>query len=197
MEGTVASADHHLPRLLTYLVRLRVQFITTVILAVILPVGLRWGINFEMWVKPEQLTTLIAAPAAILLGLVGVRHISSVPGVRETYYLAPVMAVSFAIVLAVMLLVRVDYNRFLFPTALVISIVWVFLTYALSERVRRSRFAIVPGGTAEALFALDGADWVVMTTPALPSGRLDGVAVDLRSRLRTKRGPGVSRAATP
>ncbi len=183
MEGVGIAAGYRISRLLAYLVRLRVQFVTTVLLAVILPVTLRWGINFEMWLKPEQVTTLVAAPAAILLGLVGVRQISSVPGARETYYLAPVMGVSFAIVLAVMLLIRVDYNRFLFPTALAVSIVWVFLTYALSERVRRSRFAIVPGGAADALSRLPAAEWVPMTSPALPPGRLDGVAVDLRGQL--------------
>jgi lipopolysaccharide/colanic/teichoic acid biosynthesis glycosyltransferase len=183
MEDVHSSAGHRIPSLLTYLVRLRVQFVTTVVLAVLLPVTLRWGINFEMWLKSEQVTTLIAAPAAILIGLIGVRQISNVPGARETYYLAPVMAVSFSIVLAVMLLIRVDYNRYLFPTALVISIVWIFLTYALSERVRRSRFAVVPGGAAEALTRLPAAEWVLMTTPALPSGRLDGVAVDLRGEL--------------
>ena len=183
MEDVHSSAGHRIPSLLTYLVRLRVQFVTTVVLAVLLPVTLRWGINFEMWLKSEQVTTLIAAPVAILIGLIGVRQISNVPGARETYYLAPVMAVSFSIVLAVMLLIRVDYNRYLFPTALAISIVWIFLTYALSERVRRSRFAVVPGGAAEALTRLPAAEWVLMTTPALPSGRLDGVAVDLRGEL--------------
>ncbi len=183
MEDVGDTAGNRAPRMLSYLVRLRVQFVTAVLFAVILPVSLRWGINFEMWIKPEQVSTLIAAPAAILFGLIGVRQISSVPGVRETYYLAPVMAVSFAIVLAVMLLIRVDYNRFLFPAALAISIVWVFLTYALSERVRRSRFAIVPGGTAESLSALPEAEWVLMQRPVLPAGRLDGVAVDLRGKL--------------
>lgn len=183
MDDVGVAEGQRIPRLLTYLVGFRVQFVTTVVLAVILPVALRWGFNFEMWLKPEQVSTLIAAPTAILLGLIGVRQISSVPGARETYYLAPAMAVSFAIVLAVMLLIRVDYNRFLFPTALAVSIVWVFLTYALSERIRRSRFAVVPGGAAEALSRVKAAEWVVMTSPALPPGRLDGVAVDLRSKL--------------
>ena len=181
IEDVGRPASQRIPRLLAYLVRLRVQFVTTVFLAVVVPVSLRWGFDFDMWLKPEQVTTLIAAPVAILLGLMGVRQISSVPGARETYYLAPIMAVSFAIVLAVMLLVRVDYNRFLFPTALVVSIVWIFLTYALSEGVRRSRFAIVPGGAAEGLTRLPAAEWVLMDRPVLPPGRLDGVVVDLRS----------------
>lgn len=183
MEEVVELGEQRFPRFLTYLVRLRVQLATTVLLAVILPVGFRWGLDFDMWFRPEQLSTLIAAPVAILLGLVFVRQISSVPGARETYYLAPAMAVSFAIVLAVMLLIRVEYNRFLFPTALVISIVWVFLTYALSERVRRSRFAVVPGGAAEALTSLPEADWVPLSRPELPHGRIDGIAVDLRGNL--------------
>jgi lipopolysaccharide/colanic/teichoic acid biosynthesis glycosyltransferase len=182
--GEVAAQDRpRIHRLLSYLVRLRVQFVTAVFLAVIVPVSLRWGSNFDMWTKPEQVTTLIAAPVAIMIGLLLVRQISSIPGARETYYLAPAMAVSFAIVLAVMLLIRVDYNRFLFPTALAISIVWVFLTYALSERVRRSRFAVVPGGAAETLERLPQADWVPLSRPVLPSGRLDGIAVDLRGEL--------------
>jgi lipopolysaccharide/colanic/teichoic acid biosynthesis glycosyltransferase len=186
MEEVANLREQRIPRVLTYLVRLRIQFLTTVILAVILPVSLRWGLELEMWLKPEQVSTLIAAPSAIFLGLVFVRQISSVPGARETYYLAPAMAISFAIVLAVMLLIRVEYNRFLFPTALAISIVWVFLTYALSERVRRGRFAIVPGGSAEALSHLREAEWVMLSRPTLPSGRLDGVAVDLRSDLEVE-----------
>jgi len=171
------------PRVLAYLVRLRVQFVTSVILAVLVPVAVRWGSNFGAWFGPEQLTTLIAAPLAILLGLVVLRQMSSIPGVRETYYLAPAMAVSFLIVLAVMLMVRVEYNRYLFPTAFVISVIWIFLTYAVSEGVRRNRFAIVPGGAAAALSGFAGADWVVLTSPVLPDGRLDGVAVDLRGQI--------------
>jgi len=186
MEDDGAVTGNGIYRLLGYLVRLRVQFVTTVLLAVVVPVSLRWGADFEMWLIPEQVTTLIAAPLAILIGLIGVRQISSVPGVRETYYLAPVMAVSFAFVLAIMLLIRVEYNRFLFPAALAISIVWIFLTYALSEGVRRSRFAVVPGGAADKLTTLPGAEWVLLSRPTLPAGRLDGIAVDLRGKLDTQ-----------
>ncbi len=100
------------------LVRLRFQYGSTLVFAIVLPVALRWGGEIDGWLMPVQLNTTLASAIAILIGMMGLRQIGALPGVREGYYLVPVMLVSFSIVLLIMLFGRIQYNRYLFPTSL-------------------------------------------------------------------------------
>lgn len=166
-----------------WLVRIRVQFAGAFVFAVMLPVVVRSGGDIDKWFLPEQFNTILAASAAILIGLVVLRQVTVFPGIRETYYVAPIMMISFVVVLAVMLFLRVDYNRYHFPIALVITIIWVFVGFSVSEPFRRGRFAIVPSENANSMQNLDAAHWEVLTEPKLPTRHFDGLVLDLRSDL--------------
>jgi lipopolysaccharide/colanic/teichoic acid biosynthesis glycosyltransferase len=161
------------------LTRLRFQYVSALLIAVVLPVTLRWGGEIDGWLVPVQFNTAVASSIAILIGMLSLRQIGALPGTREGYYLAPVMLASFAAVLLVMLFGRIEYNRYLFPSSLGLSVVWLFLLQSVTAKLRTPGFAIVPGGRAAELTAITGVTWMLIEKQALPAARINGVVADL------------------
>ncbi len=169
--------------LLSRLGRTRVQIAGALLFGVLVPVTLRWGADLDGWLLPEQITTIVATTIAITLGLIGLRQLARLPGVEESIYCVPALLVSFLLVLAALLMLRVEYNRYLFPTSFALTIVWVFVAHALNRRYRTVRLAIVPGGEVDTLTAIREVEWLPLDAPTLPKGRLNGLIVDLRQDL--------------
>jgi len=165
------------------LARLRFQYSTALLIAIVLPVTLRWGGEIDGWFVPVQFNTAVASSVAILIGILSLRSIGSLPGAREGYYLVPVLLASFTAVLLVMLFGRIEYNRYLFPTSFGLAVIWLFLLQAVTARYRIPRFAILPGGRADELSRVSGALWMRLDRPELPAARLSGVVVDLGADL--------------
>ncbi|MDF2980358.1 MAG: polyprenyl glycosylphosphotransferase, partial [Devosia sp.] len=169
--------------LLSQLGRTRVQLAGALFFGVIIPVALRWGPNVQGWLLPEQVSTIIATTVAITLGLLALRQLAKLPGVEESIYCVPALLVSFLLVLAALLMLRLEYNRYLFPASFALTVLWVFVAHALYRRYRTVRLAIVPGGEVDTLAGIREVDWLPLETPALPEGRLSGLVVDLRQDL--------------
>jgi lipopolysaccharide/colanic/teichoic acid biosynthesis glycosyltransferase len=169
--------------LLSQLGRTRVQLAGALFFGVIIPVALRWGPNVQGWLLPEQVSTIVATTIAITLGLLGLRQLAKLPGVEESIYCVPALLVSFLLVLAALLMLRLEYNRYLFPASFALTVLWVFVAHALYRRYRTVRLAIVPGGEVDTLAGIREVDWLPLETPALPKGRLSGLVVDLRQDL--------------
>lgn len=163
--------------------RLRFQYVSALLIAIVLPVTLRWGGEIDGWFVPVQFNTAVASSLAMLVGMLSLRQIGSLPGAREGYYLLPVMLASFAVVLLVMLFARIEYNRYLFPTSLVLTILWLFLLQSVTARSRVPLFAVLPDGRAGELTGLAGASWVQLESPVLPASRVSGIVVDLGADL--------------
>lgn len=169
--------------LLSQLGRTRVQLAGALFFGVIIPVALRWGPNVQGWLLPEQVSTIVATTIAITLGLLGLRQLAKLPGVEESIYCVPALLVSFLLVLAALLMLRLEYNRYLFPASFALTVLWVFVAHALYRRYRTVRLAIVPGGEVDTLAGIREVDWLPLETPTLPRGRLSGLVVDLRQDL--------------
>ena len=163
--------------------RLRYQFLGALILAVLLPVFLRWGFDLGGWLQSVQLNTIIASGAAIFLALLAQRQLTALPGVRENVFLLPTLVISFLVVFALMFFLRIDYNRYLFPASFMIALLWVLLAQSVARRYRPMRFAIVPGGDVERLAAAPEVEWHKLSEPRLPRVGLSGIVVDLRADL--------------
>ncbi len=165
------------------LVRLRFQYVSALLIAIVLPVTLRWGGEIDGWFVPVQFNTAVASSLAMLVGMLSLRQIGSLPGAREGYYLVPVMLASFAAVLLVMLFARIEYNRYLFPISLGLTVLWLFLLQSVTARYRIPCFAVLPDGRAGELTGLAGALWVQLESPVLPASRVSGLVVDLGADL--------------
>ena len=163
--------------------RTSVQIAGALLFGVLVPVAVRWGPDIEGWVLPEQVNTIIATTAAITLGLLGLRQLAKLPGAEESIYCVPALMVSFLLVLAALLMLRLEYNRYLFPTSFAVTVVWIFITQAVYRPYRTIRLGIVPGGEVDSLRDISQVTWLPLETPALPSGKLNGLIVDLRQDL--------------
>lgn len=177
--GGAFSAD----RLMSQLGRTRVQIAGALLFGVLVPVALRWGTDIGGWLLPEQITTIVATTVAITLGLLGLKQLAKLPGAEETIYCVPALLVSFLLVLSALLMLRLNYNRYLFPASFALTVVWVFVTQALYRPYRTVRLGIVPGGDVDMLASIGEVDWLPLDTPTLPKGRLNGLIVDLRQDL--------------
>lgn len=164
--------------------RFRYQLLGALVVSVLVPVFIRWGGEFDDMLAPQQLNASIASGLAILFGLIGLRQIGSLPGTRDSIYLVPVMLVSFALVLLAMMFGRIEYNRYLFPTSFVLSVLWIFVSQSIAYRHIQPHFAIVPGGKADDAATIDGAKWSRLERPELRAvRRMNGVVADLREEL--------------
>ena len=63
------------------------------------------------------------------------------------------------------------------------TVVWIFITQAVYRPYRTIRLGIVPGGEVDSLRDISQVTWLPLETPALPSGKLNGLIVDLRQDL--------------
>lgn len=161
--------------------RLRCQLLGALLLALLLPVSLRWGIDRDAWLAPAQINTCVASALAIAAGLFAVRQIATFPGVRSNYYVVPILMVSFLVVLAGLLFFRVEHNRYLFPISFGLTAVWVFVCHSVARRYVSLRLATIPGGDVSALGSRSRAvTWIALSEPQLPPGGVDGIVVDLR-----------------
>lgn len=172
--------------LLSRLGRTRVQIAGALLFGVLVPVAFRWGTDIDGWLLPEQISTIVATTFAITLGLIGLRQLARLPGVEESIYCVPALVVSFLLALAALLMLRVEYNRYLFPTSFALTIVWVFVAHALNRRYRTVRLAVVPGGEVDTLTSIRDVEWLPLETPTVPRGRLNGLIVDLRQDLEPR-----------
>lgn len=163
--------------------RLRYQYAGALVFAVLLPVFLRWGGELDGWLLDQQVNTIVASSLAILAALLVLKQLGALPGVRETYYLVPVLLVSFLVTLAMLLFGRIEYNRYLFPSSFVLAVLWVFVAQSLARPYRLPRFVIVPGGDVSRLSQLKRVIWISLKQPVLPDVRVSGVVVDLRENL--------------
>lgn len=170
-------------RLMSQLGRTRAQLAGSLLFGVLLPVAVRWGADIEGWLLPEQVTTIVATTIAITLGLFGLRQLAKLPGAEESIYAVPALLVSFLLVLSALLMLRLEYNRYLFPTSFAVTVVWIFVTQALYRPYRTVRLGIVPGGDVDTLNDIPHVSWLPLDAPTLPRGRLNGLIVDLRQDL--------------
>lgn len=163
--------------------RLRYQFLGALVFAVLLPVLFRWGFSVDGWLRSSQVNTIVATSLAILAALIVLKQLATLPGVRSTYYLAPVLLLSFLVTLSILFFARIDHNRYLFPASLIITGIWLFFAQSMANRYRPPRFAIVPGGEVDRLVQLKRVVWIRLDEPMLPPHRISGVAADLRQDL--------------
>ncbi|SFZ80660.1 Sugar transferase involved in LPS biosynthesis (colanic, teichoic acid) [Devosia enhydra] len=165
------------------LLRLRYQFLGAVVLAVIVPVALRWGFYFPGWLQDVQVNTAAGSALAILFGIIIMHQMEPLPGVRRASYIVPAMMFAFGVVLLIFFFARIDYNRFLFPVSLGIAIVWLYLLQVAFGHLARPRLLIVPGGDGATLLDVRGVDWAMLSEPRLSGLRCDGIVADLRADL--------------
>ena len=167
----------------SHLDRLRWQLFWGVVAAV-LPYAVRYlfvsssemaqGLNASM-------NALWGALAAILVGIFLIRNIGRYPGVEKASAIIPGFSVTFAILVVVLLMVRLDYSRWGLAGSYFTAILIFYLGYGRMFGRKRLRIGVIPSGErAETLMNIEGVEWRLVSSPDSMPVDLDAITVDLR-----------------
>ncbi len=100
--------------------------------------------------------TLIACLIALVLGFTLHRSFSKLPGTYESFGILPGYLGSFGLVLAAILLLRIEYTRALLLLSFFACVVWFFMVYLVVQRKTVLRLGTIPGGRVPPFADLEG-----------------------------------------
>ncbi|NOZ31788.1 MAG: polyprenyl glycosylphosphotransferase [Alphaproteobacteria bacterium] len=148
-------------------------------LAVALPAILRWGGDVAEWSGPGQFYTVIGTTFAVAFGSYILRKIEDYPGARAGAYVLPSFIVTYLILLAIFVFLRLEYNRFLLPTSFALAVLWAYIAQKLRQ-AGGVNYAIVPGGEVRNLPNVRNVSWANLDKPVLNGDGFAGVVADLK-----------------
>ena len=195
LHGGTVAANMNTSARKPLVLRTRFQLIGGIVFSVFLPYLLIFPFVDYVWNDQSKLNTMAASLGAVLIGFYLHRRMTHFPGVQATFYIPPIFIGSFALFAFLFLITRVEYSRYLFFAALMLSQVWFYAVHVMTRRMRQLKLAVVPDGTATNLLTLKGASWRVLRRAVLPSKPVDGIVVDLRSNLNDEWGRFITDAA--
>jgi len=120
----------------------------------------------------------------IFLGIILARNLGRYPGVEKASAIIPSFSVTFGIVFAVFLLLRLDYSRWILIGAYICAVSIFYVGYAqVFGRKRLTIGVLLREESACALLDIEGIDWVALRSPEQQISEMDAIAVDLRADL--------------
>jgi lipopolysaccharide/colanic/teichoic acid biosynthesis glycosyltransferase len=161
--------------------RLRIQLALGLLCGIVLPAMLLIPYLGEESRAGRGVThSIIGAIFAIIGATLIVRRVASFPGTRAFTYIVPSFASAYGLVIAALLLARLEYNRLFLSVSFVLSLL-VALSVALhvARRIQR-RFWLVPFGHIETVREVPGVDWTVLTDPVVPDDSQAVIVADLQ-----------------
>jgi lipopolysaccharide/colanic/teichoic acid biosynthesis glycosyltransferase len=160
--------------------RIRLQLGMGLLLAVLVPYFVRLYLEYPS-VELENLNySLAGSTIAVIAGYVGFRKMSFYPGARAGFNILPSFALSYALVMAVFFIARIDYSRLHFIASFVTAAAWYYLVYFKLQR-RRMTVGVLPFGSVQALYEIPALECVTLDSVDHDLSGLDAVVADLRS----------------
>ncbi|MEG3179095.1 sugar transferase [Sphingomonas sp. LT1P40] len=156
----------------------RVQALAGLVVAVLLPAAIRYG-TFQFSDITGLDTSMIAAAAAYLVGLFLMRRVLMFPGTRSFELILPSFSTSFAIALATLFALRLEYQRIYFTSTFLLAVGITFLISFYVERRTTRRFYTIPNTDVGELRQVPGIEWCTLSDPNLPANRNAQIVADL------------------
>jgi lipopolysaccharide/colanic/teichoic acid biosynthesis glycosyltransferase len=122
----------------------------------------------------------------VMLGIAIIRNVGKYPGVEKAAAIFPGFSVAFGAMVAVLLMLRLDYSRSVLAGTYVLAITIFYLGYAQVFARRRLKVGILPFETNVGLLDIAGVEWRRLSGPDQDVFDLEAVAVDLRRDLPTE-----------
>lgn len=118
---------------------------------------------------------------AIFFGILLIRNVGRYPGVERAAAIIPSFSASFGILIAILLMARMDYSRWALIGAYIGAICIFYAGYSQVFGRRRLKIGVVPfGDSFENLISIKGIDWVVIEQVEVEITDVDAIAADLR-----------------
>ncbi|WBO24619.1 sugar transferase [Sphingomonas abietis] len=124
--------------------------------------------------------SIVGGTLAIIAATLIVRRVSSFPGTRAFTYILPSFASCYGLVLAGLFLARLEYNRLFLSVSFALSLLIALGTALHIARTVRRCFWLVPFGRTERMREASHVDWVVLTSPVVPSDPNAVIVADLQ-----------------
>lgn len=164
-----------------FLERMRVQLSLGLLIGAVLPV---LAVAARYHGDPIAMAGIRNSAGAGVLGImmavVMFRRVTSFPGIRAFRFVLPTYSGTFALVLAVILALRIDYNRPLLAMSFALSLAVAIGSAFIVLRHGLRRFYLVPFGRYEVAFRSPNTEWIVMDKPQIPEDREAIIVADLR-----------------
>ena len=174
---------------------LRVQLLVEILLGVLIPLALRYGLHTNYDQHPSAPASLVLTLVSVVSAMLLSRRIGGFPGARTFIYVLPTFSISFGLAIVTALVLRLDYNRTVLITSFTLSVAGAYALAYLSARGAVRRFHVVPGGRTSTLYDVDGAEWLPLAEPLVPAGRGVMIVADLHHDLESEWERMLARAA--
>lgn len=109
--------------------------------------------------------TNIGTAAAVLLGILFYRKVTSLPGTTALMNTVPAFTTSYLAVAATFFALRLDFSRQQFLISYVAVIAFFFVVGFVAVRLRRPTYGYIAGGKTDQLTEISYADWIRFSSP--------------------------------
>jgi len=103
--------------------------------------------------------SIIGTTAALLLGYLIFRKMTVLPGARAVTNVIPSFLTSYAFIVALFFIMRIDYSRYQFLLSFVCACIWFMLILFFVARFRRPVFYVIPSAFSARLKSYRGVTW--------------------------------------
>lgn len=118
---------------------------------------------------------------AVFLGILLVRNVGRYPGVEKAAAIIPGFSAAFGGLVVMLLMLRLDYSRWVLAGTYGCAITIFYLGYAQVFGRKMLKIGILPvEERSSGLQNIGGVEWIQLTSPDQPITGLDAIAVDLR-----------------
>lgn len=159
---------------------MRVQAVLLLMVGVLIPAMV--GSPRSLLVAPipiEIQHSMIGCTAAILAGLVLLRRVTAFPGTATLGYVLPSFAISYGIVAALLLGLRLEYSNAVLVSSFLLAFLSAFVSLYWVERRTVRQFHVVPFGRTNLVDELGDVDWIFMREPKVPADDGATIVADL------------------
>jgi lipopolysaccharide/colanic/teichoic acid biosynthesis glycosyltransferase len=160
--------------------RVRFQLGVALLLAVLIPYGIRYPFDAASGDLRALNNSLIGTLVALIAGYYAFRRMSHYPGVRASYHILPSFAASYGTALAVFFFARLDYSRLYFFFSFLLASFWCYIVYFKLQRQQRLTIGVVPYGEVDHLFEIEDVSWTRLDDPGESDLAFDAIVADLR-----------------
>ncbi|WP_299425611.1 exopolysaccharide biosynthesis polyprenyl glycosylphosphotransferase [uncultured Meiothermus sp.] len=133
--------------------------------------------TWRFWTFYEGQILVPATLVAYGVSVLTTRRLLTLVGTNTLITTLVSIGVAFVLLITVLAMGRFYYSRSFLLVAFLATFLWQWLGWRWLA-LARPRIGLIPGGLANSLLSLKGAEWVSLEKPGLEAG-LDGVAADL------------------
>lgn len=178
-------SDHHRVHDSFFLIsRYPLQLILGLLVCVGIPVGIQVFIRgIPLSHDAPGINTLVASTIAVIVGVYFSRRLNGFPGTRQRQNTLPSFLLSFGVVAAALLLIRIDYSRAVLAASFVLSSLFFSLPTFASRKWYETLFYVIPMGSLQQLAELKGISLTMLEATDLPPPTRAAIVADFRADL--------------